>query len=105
MLSNNPFPIGGPNKAGAALARASRAQGNAPASLAASPYDCPWFYNNCGPNDEWWSFHNAGVNILFCDGSVHFIASTIDPITMRFFCSPNELIAIPNEQLYVPSGQ
>ena len=105
VISNNAFPTGGPNVGNAALSAGITAMGNPPAALASTPYDCPWFYNNCGPNDEWWSFHNGGCNILFADGSVHFIASTIDPVTLRFICSPNELIAIPNENLYIASGQ
>ena len=106
VISQNAFPVGGPNKGGATIATAVAAKGNpAGQGFNASPYDCPWFFNNCGPNDEWFSFHNGGCNILFADGSVHFLASTIDPVSMRFFCSPNEMIAIPNENVYLPSGQ
>ncbi len=101
VLNNNAYPTGGPNTLKDTYStNVTASGGGAPMGT-----DCPWFYNNCGPNDEWWAFHNGGVNVAFCDGSVHFIASTIDPVTMRFFCSPNELIAIPNEQLYIPSGQ
>ncbi len=101
VLSNNAFPTGGPNPGADVVGT------NVSAGGGASPTSggCAWFFNNCGPNDEWWSFHSAGVNLLFADGSVHFIASTIDPVTLRFLCSPNELVAVPNENLFIPAGQ
>ena len=99
VLNNNAFPTGGPNVSNQNYTNNTGGTLNPPGT------DCQWFYNNCGPNDEWWSFHNGGVNILFADGSVHFMSNTVDPVTMRYFCSPNELISIPNENLYIPSGQ
>jgi prepilin-type N-terminal cleavage/methylation domain-containing protein/prepilin-type processing-associated H-X9-DG protein len=33
---------------------------------------------NCTNNNEPWSFHSGGVNNVFCDGSVHFLAETMD---------------------------
>jgi prepilin-type processing-associated H-X9-DG protein len=39
--------------------------------------------NNAGANDELFSFHPGGVNCLFGDGSVHFVKSSISPITLR----------------------
>ncbi len=34
---------------------------------------------NCTNNNEPWSFHSGGTNNVFCDGSVHFLAETLDP--------------------------
>ncbi len=51
---------------------------------------CPWGTNNCGPNDEVFSFHNQGANCLFGDGSVKFIREDIDPVQMRYLITPTE---------------
>ncbi len=42
------------------------------------PAKCPWTTNNCGPNDEPFSFHTGGVQVLLGDGSVRFISETLD---------------------------
>jgi len=39
--------------------------------------------NNAGNNDEIASFHPAGANLLFGDGSVRFIKDSVNPVTMR----------------------
>jgi prepilin-type N-terminal cleavage/methylation domain-containing protein/prepilin-type processing-associated H-X9-DG protein len=39
--------------------------------------------NNAGANDELFSFHSGGVNVLLGDGSVRFIKETINPVTLR----------------------
>lgn len=67
LINNNATPIGG-------------------------PASCPWTTNNCGPNDEMFSFHNSGCNVLMGDGSVKFISDSIDPLTLRRLCTPLEKI-------------
>ena len=47
------------------------------------PPDCLWSVHNCGPNDELFSFHPAGINALFCDGSVHFLQESIEATAIR----------------------
>jgi hypothetical protein len=42
------------------------------------PPECPWTTNNCGPNDEMFSSHTGGIQVLLGDGSVRFISETLD---------------------------
>lgn len=44
------------------------------------PSSCPWTYHDCGPNNEWFSFHGGGAYAVFADGSVRFI---IDSVSLR----------------------
>jgi len=57
-IDNNATPIGGPDS-------------------------CKWSLNNCGPNDEPFSFHTGGCNAVFGDGHVQFLRQTISPQTLR----------------------
>jgi prepilin-type N-terminal cleavage/methylation domain-containing protein/prepilin-type processing-associated H-X9-DG protein len=65
MINNNAIPFGG-------------------------PAGCPWGTNNCGVNDEPFSFHGNGCNTLFMDGHVSFLSSDIDPIAIRRLLTPIE---------------
>ncbi len=65
-VNNNNIPRGGPND-----------------DAANTGNNCPWTNNNCGLNDEPFSFHPSGCNSVFVDGSVHFLGETIDPTVMR----------------------
>ncbi|MBU6293943.1 MAG: DUF1559 domain-containing protein [Planctomycetes bacterium] len=58
-INNNATPVGGPS-------------------------NCPWSVNNCGPNDEPFSFHSGVVNAVMGDGSVRIIKDTINPITIKY---------------------
>ena len=54
------------------------------------PSTCPWSTNNCGLNDEPFSFHTGGVNTTMADGSVRFVRDSISPQTLRYMSSANE---------------
>jgi prepilin-type N-terminal cleavage/methylation domain-containing protein/prepilin-type processing-associated H-X9-DG protein len=62
LVNNNAYPRGGPE-------------------------GCTWDIVNCGPNEETFSFHPAGANVNFCDGSVHFIAEDIDAVVFTAIMS------------------
>lgn len=47
------------------------------------PASCPWSVNNCGPNEEIFSFHPGGAHVVFCDGHVVLLKESIDPRTLR----------------------
>lgn len=42
------------------------------------PAECRWSQNNCGPNDEPFSFHSGGVNAVLADGSVRYLNEALD---------------------------
>jgi len=65
VINNNPIPLGG-------------------------PATCTWTTTNCGPNDEPFSFHNSGCNVLFMDGHVVFMADSIDQGTFKRLLTPIE---------------
>lgn len=48
------------------------------------PPTCPWSINNCGPNDEPFSFHSGGVSCAMGDGSVKFLSDNIDAIVLKW---------------------
>jgi len=48
------------------------------------PASCAWSVNNCGPNDEPFSFHSGVVNAVMGDGSVRIIKESINPITLKY---------------------
>jgi prepilin-type N-terminal cleavage/methylation domain-containing protein/prepilin-type processing-associated H-X9-DG protein len=54
------------------------------------PAECRWNINNCGPNDEPFSFHPGGVNVVMGDGSVRFIAETTDGLVLKWLVGAND---------------
>ncbi len=50
---------------------------------------CSWSLNNCGPNDEPFSFHTGGVQAVFGDGHVQFLRDSITPQVLRAILTAN----------------
>jgi len=47
----------------------------------------PWFPMNCGANDEIFSFHGGGSNVVFADGHVSFLRDSVSPQVLRALVS------------------
>jgi hypothetical protein len=47
------------------------------------PATCAWTNNNCGPNDEPFSFHTGVVGSVFGDGHVQFISDKVGFATLK----------------------
>jgi prepilin-type N-terminal cleavage/methylation domain-containing protein/prepilin-type processing-associated H-X9-DG protein len=47
------------------------------------PAACRWTQNNCGPNDEPFSFHTGGVNCVMGDGSVRFVSESVEALILK----------------------
>jgi prepilin-type processing-associated H-X9-DG protein len=54
---------------------------------------------NAIETDEYHSDHRGGVNMLFCDDSVHFLPEETDPVVVRGLCTRNGYESIPPEVL------
>jgi prepilin-type N-terminal cleavage/methylation domain-containing protein len=54
------------------------------------PATCRWSVNNCGPNDEPFSFHTGGINAGLGDGSVRFMSSNMDGILVKWLVGAND---------------
>ncbi len=52
------------------------------------PGACLWSNNNCGPNDEAFSFNTGVALAVFGDGHVANIRDSINMVNMRFLCTP-----------------
>ncbi len=69
QVNNNKTPIGGPST-------------------------CLWSVNNCGPNDEPFSFHVGGVHALMGDGSVRFISESINAMTLKWLAGSQDGVVV-----------
>jgi prepilin-type N-terminal cleavage/methylation domain-containing protein/prepilin-type processing-associated H-X9-DG protein len=76
----------GPSKSlGSKLARL-----NNNSSPEGGPAECLWSVNNCGPNDEPFSFHTGGLNATMGDGSVKFLTEQIDGVVVKWMVGADD---------------
>ena len=64
--------------------------GNAPGAGPGGGPGCPWSANNCGPNDELFSSHDGGCNVVFVDGHVAFLRNTVSYPVIRYLMLPDD---------------
>ena len=62
------------------------------------PAACRWSVNNCGPNDEPFSFHTGGVNATMGDGSVRFMSDSSDAIVVKWMAGASDGNVVPDNQ-------
>jgi prepilin-type N-terminal cleavage/methylation domain-containing protein/prepilin-type processing-associated H-X9-DG protein len=80
--------VSGPSNA---ISPASRlAKINNYASPVGGPAECRWSVNNCGPNDEPFSFHSGGANAVMGDGSVRMLRDSIDALTLKWLAGATD---------------
>jgi prepilin-type N-terminal cleavage/methylation domain-containing protein/prepilin-type processing-associated H-X9-DG protein len=61
------------------------------------PSACNWLaINNCGTNDEIFSFHTGGANVVFADGHVAFLRDSMSPVAVSALVSRAGGETIPN---------
>ncbi len=73
-VNNNAFPVNGGN----------------------GPPGCNWITtNNCGPNDEIFSFH-SGAQVVFCDGHVTMLRAGLDSRICRMLVTPDGGETLPS---------
>ncbi len=61
------------------------------------PVECRWRNNNCGPNDEPFSFHTGGVNAAMGDGSVRFISDGVSWRTLKSLAGSQDGMVIADD--------
>jgi prepilin-type processing-associated H-X9-DG protein len=78
----------GPSNAAAPGSKLARLNNHA--TPTGGPAECKWSTNNCGPNDEPFSFHTGGVNATMGDGSVRFLNESIDGVIVKWMIGADD---------------
>lgn len=74
------------------------AQLNNYATPEGGPEACPWSTNNCGLNDEPFSFHPGGLNVAMGDGSVRYMADSTDGVLIKWLVGADDG-QLPNQEI------
>lgn len=61
------------------------------------PPECRWTQNNCGPNDEPFSFHPGGCNAAMGDGSVKFLSDSLDWVVLKAISGSQDGVVVPTD--------
>lgn len=87
--------LSGPSNA---LAPASRAMKiNQFKTPIGGPPECRWSQNNCGPNDEPFSFHPGGCSAALGDGSVRFLTESLDWTVLKALAGSQDGVVVPGD--------
>jgi prepilin-type N-terminal cleavage/methylation domain-containing protein/prepilin-type processing-associated H-X9-DG protein len=89
----NAVQTGGTAVAGEVVQASNRAINNNSLPFG-GPTNCVWnAQTHCGPNDEIFSFHGPGANVVFMDGHVTFLSQDISPVVLRYLVSAAEKVS------------
>jgi len=83
---DNANGVSGPHKAVAPGSTQAKIN-NHPSPRGGTGTGCTWDQNNCGPNDDPFSFHTGGAQAVYGDGHVQFIRDSITPQVLRAICT------------------
>ena len=89
MINQNDYPIGG-----TPAASQVDSSGDTKGLYPQGERGCPWTTQNCGANDEPFSFHSGGCQVVMLDGSVRFLNEDLDPPTMRSLVTRSEGVPV-----------
>ncbi|HUY88364.1 MAG TPA: DUF1559 domain-containing protein [Pirellulales bacterium] len=90
---NNILTNGGTSVGGEVLMASERAINNNSLPYG-GPTNCLWnAQTHCGPNDEIFSFHGPGANVVFMDGHVTFLSQDINPVALRYLVTSAEKVS------------
>jgi prepilin-type N-terminal cleavage/methylation domain-containing protein/prepilin-type processing-associated H-X9-DG protein len=84
--------LSGPSNAISPASRVAAINQNA--TPIGGPASCKWANNNCGPNDEPFSFHTGGANCVMGDGSVRFFPASIPALTLKYLAGATDSMSV-----------
>jgi prepilin-type N-terminal cleavage/methylation domain-containing protein/prepilin-type processing-associated H-X9-DG protein len=92
-INQNAYPVGGVPIANIGSPSSTGVKG-------AQATNCSWTQNNCGANDEAFSWHTGGCNCVMVDGSVRFLSTQLDGPTLRHLVTRAEGIPVDIDTVF-----